>query len=183
MNMENDENFYILALDGGGARGIYPAHILARLERELSRPVGECFDLIAGTSTGAIIAGAAAAGVEMQTLVDLFEKKAADVFGQKRFGCWLFKSKYARLSLERIVREYLPHLRLGEISTPLLVTSSDISTGGVRVFKSRYLQDLGEEYVRDRDVLLGDAVLASCAAPSYFDPIQVDEYLLADGGL
>ena len=183
MNMENDENFYILALDGGGARGIYPAHILARLERELSKPIGECFDLIAGTSTGAIIAGAAAAGVEMQMLVDLFEKKAADVFGRRRFGWGLFKSKYARLSLERIVRGYLPHLRLGEISTPLLVTSSDISTGGVRVFKSRYLQDMGEEYVRDRDVLLGDAVLASCAAPSYFDPMQVDEYLLADGGL
>ena len=181
--MDTDENFYILALDGGGARGIYPAQILARLERELSKPVGECFDLIAGTSTGSIIAGAAAAGVEMQTLVDLFEKKAADVFGRKRFGWGIFRSKYARQSLERVVREYLPHLRLGDISTPLLVTSSDISTGGVHVFKSRYLQDLGEEYVRDKDVLLGDAVLASCAAPSYFDPMQVDEYLLADGGL
>ena len=181
--MDTDENFYILALDGGGARGIYPAHVLARLERELSKPIRECFDLIAGTSTGSIIAGAAAAGVEMQTLVDLFEKRAADVFGRKRFGWGLFKSRYARHSLERVVREYLPRLRLGEISTPLLVTSSDISTGGVRVFKSRYLQDLGEEYVRDSDVLLRDAVLASCAAPSYFDPMKVDEYLLADGGL
>lgn len=79
-DMETDENFYILALDGGGARGIYPAHILARLERELSKPIGECFDLIAGTSTGSIIAGAAAAGVEMQTLVGLFEKRAGRVW-------------------------------------------------------------------------------------------------------
>ena len=66
---------------------------------------------------------------------------------------------------------------------PLLITSSDLSTGGVRVFKSRYLQELGEKYVRDRAVLLRDAVLASCAAPSFFDPIRVDECLLADGGL
>ena len=181
--MENEENFYILALDGGGARGIYPAHILARLEHTLSRPIGECFDLIAGTSTGSIIAGAVAAGVEIQTVVDLFEEKAPDIFGRKRFGWGLFRSKYARQSLEQIVQEYLPHRRLGEISTPLLITSSDISTGGVRVFKSRYLDDLGEEYVRDKDVLLCDAILASCAAPSFFDPMQVDEYLLADGGL
>ena len=181
--MEKDKDFYILALDGGGARGIYPAHILDRLERRLSKPIGNCFDLIVGTSTGSIIAGAAAAGVGMRTLVELFEEKASDVFGRKRFDRGLIRSKYARRSLERIVHEYLPERRLGDISTPLIITSSDISTGGVRVFKSRYLQDLGEEYVRDRDVLLSDAVLASCAAPSFFDPIQVDEYLLADGGL
>ena len=89
--MENDENFYILALDGGGAMGIYPAHILDRLERRLSKPIGECFDLIAGTSTGSIIAGAAAAGVEMRTLVELFEEKASEVFGRKHFGWGLFR--------------------------------------------------------------------------------------------
>ena len=55
--------------------------------------------------------------------------------------------------------------------------------GGVRVFKSRYMEDQGHEYVRDTDVPLRDAILASCAAPSFFDPMPVDEYLLADGGL
>ena len=119
----------------------------------------------------------------MHRLVGLFEEKASDVFGDRRLDRGLFRSKYARGSLERIVREYLPKRRLGEISTPLIITSSDISTGGVRVFKSKYLKDLGEEYVRDGNVLLGDAVLASCAAPLFFDPMRVDEYLLADGGL
>ena len=181
--MENDENFYILALDGGGARGIYPAHILTRLERELSRPIGECFDLIAGTSTGSIIAGAAAAGVEMQKVVGLFENQAPRIFSRKRFDWGLLRSRYKRQPLSEIVQDCLPTLRMGEISTPLLITSSDISTGGVRVFKSSYLRDRGHEYVRDGDVQLGNAILASCAAPSYFDPMQVDEYLLADGGL
>ena len=181
--METDKNFYILALDGGGARGIYPAHILARLERELSRPIGECFDLIAGTSTGSIIAGAAAAGVPMQTVVDLFENQAPRIFSRKRFSWGLLRSRYERRPLAQIVQQHLPALRMGEISTPLLITSADISTGGVRVFKSRYLEEQGQEYVRDRDVLLRDAILASCAAPSFFDPMQVDEYLLADGGL
>ena len=66
---------------------------------------------------------------------------------------------------------------------PLLITSSNVSTGGVQVFKSRYLEELGEPYVRDRDVPLVEAILASSAAPSFFDPLQLGESLLADGGL
>ena len=74
-------------------------------------------------------------------------------------------------------------MTLGEISTPLMITSSDISTGGVHVFKSRYLKDLGEPYVRDGNVALSEAILASCVAPTYFDPMPVGDFLLADGGL
>ena len=74
-------------------------------------------------------------------------------------------------------------LTLGEILTPLMIMGSDISTGGVHVFKSRYLEDLGEPYVRDANVPLSDAILASCAAPIYFDPVPVGDILLADGGL
>ncbi len=66
---------------------------------------------------------------------------------------------------------------------PLIITSSDISTGGVHLFKSRYLEDLGEPYVRDGPVRLSDAILASCAAPTYFDPVPVGDSLMADGGL
>lgn len=183
MPKQSDENFYILALDGGGARGIYPACVLANVERNLGKPIKDYFDLITGTSTGAIIAGAAATGVEMSVVVDLFEKEAPQIFNNRRFDRGFVRSKYARQTLEQLMKEYLPHQRLGEITTPLLITSSSISTGGVHVFKSKYLKELGEQYLRDGDVLLSDAVLASCAAPSYFDPVQVGDYLLADGGL
>lgn len=180
----NNRTFHILALDGGGVRGIYPAHILARLEETTGKRVADCFDLIAGTSTGAIVAGAAAAGVELKEVVNLFELKAANIFPRRRFMNFGFLgSKYSRDALERVVREVAPDVTLGEISTPLLITSSDVSTGGVHVFKSGYLKDLGKPYIRDGGVHLADAILASCAAPSYFDPAKVDEYLLADGGL
>lgn len=183
MPKQSSKNFYILALDGGGARGIYPACILAGVERNIGKPIKDCFDLITGTSTGAIIAGAAATGVKMSVVVDLFEKEAPQVFSKLRFDRGFVRSKYARQPLKQLVKKCLPRQRLGEIITPLLITSSSISTGDVHVFKSRYLDDLGEEYLRDGDVLLSDAVLASCAAPSYFDPMQVGDYLLADGGL
>lgn len=60
--MDSDNRFYILALDGGGTRGIYSAQVLAHVEDTFDVPIRDCFDLIAGTSTGSIIAGAAAAG-------------------------------------------------------------------------------------------------------------------------
>ena len=181
--MNRNGTFHILALDGGGARGIYPAHMLASVEQALGAPVKESFDLIAGTSTGSIIAGAAAVGIPMTQVVDLFKSETARIFQKRRLSSFHVRSKYALHPLERVVKSHVSHMTLGEITTPLLITSSDISTGGVHVFKSRYVKDLGEPYVRDADTVLTDAILASCAAPTYFDPVRVGDLLLADGGL
>ena len=178
--------FSILAVDGGGTRGIYAAQILARVEEALGQTVKDCFDLLAGTSTGSIIAGAAAAGIPLGEVVDLFERESPRIFGKARFPSRIsvfLRSRYSQATLEKVLQEYLPQNVLRDISTPLLITSADISTGGVHVFKSRYLGDLGEPYERDGDVLLREAILASCAAPTYFDPKAVGPYLLTDGGL
>ena len=182
--MGSDDTFNILALDGGGIRGVYAAHVLARLEDILEAPVRESFDLIAGTSTGSIIAGAASVNIPMVTLVNLFESQADRIFRKRGFSLFPFvRSRYSAGPLERVIGEYLPEVTMGEISKPLMITSSSISTGGVHVFKSRYLEDLNEPYLRDGSVRLRDAILASCAAPTYFDPRPVEECLLADGGL
>jgi len=58
-----DSRFQILAIDGGGVRGIFVAGVLAALEADLEQPVAERFDLIVGTSTGGIIALALGAGL------------------------------------------------------------------------------------------------------------------------
>ena len=182
--MRTDDAFNILALDGGGIRGVYGAHILARLEDTLSAPVRERFDLIAGTSTGSIVAGAASMNIPMENLVDLFESQADRIFSRRWFSLFPFLgSRYSTHPLDQVIGEYVPEVTMGEVPTPLMITSSDISTGGVHVFKSRYLKELGEPYMRDGQVRLRDAILASCAAPLYFNPRQVGEYLLADGGL
>ena len=181
--MKEDGLFHILSLDGGGARGIYPAQILASIEKTSGIAVKDHFDLIAGTSTGSIIAGAAAAGIPLETVVDLFERHSARIFKKRLFHRGIFRSKYPSGPLREMVQSHFPTVTMGKIPTPLLITSSDISTGGVYVFKSRYMEELGEPYVRDRDIPLHDAILASCAAPTYFDPVQVGRPLLADGGL
>ena len=182
-SMLQDNAFNILALDGGGTRGVYSAQVLSCIEQETGAPVREHFDLIAGSSTGSIIAGAAAVGIPMSGVVKLFEKESPRIFRRRWLGSFHMRSKYSSRSLEQVIRNCVSDLTLGEISTPLMITGSDISTGGVHVFKSRYLKDLGEPYVRDGDVVLSDAILASCAAPAYFDPVPVGDFLLADGGL
>ena len=178
-----DGTFHILALDGGGARGIYSAQVLALIEQLKGTPIRDHFDLIAGTSTGSIIAGAVATGIPMSDVVGLFRKEASGIFQKRWLGSFHIMSRYSRQSLERVIRGCVSEITLGELSTPLMIMGSDISSGGVHVFKTRYLKDLGEPYVRDAKVSLTDAILASCAAPTYFDPVPVGDFLLADGGL
>jgi patatin-like phospholipase/acyl hydrolase len=63
----------ILSIDGGGIRGTFPAAFLASLEADLDRPIGEYFDLIAGTSTGGIIAIGLAMGLPAKDILALYE--------------------------------------------------------------------------------------------------------------
>ena len=61
----------VLCIDGGGIMGTLPASFLASLEEDLDRPVGQYFDLIAGTSTGGILAIGLALGIPARDLLDL----------------------------------------------------------------------------------------------------------------
>jgi len=181
--MTSEEPFRILSLDGGGTRGIYAAQILAKVEQSFDIRIRDCFNLIAGTSTGSIIAGAVATGISMAEIVRLFESEAPHIFQKRCFRQGWFRSKYPKKPLEKVLENHLPATKLGEISVPLMIMSSDITTGGVYVFKSNYMKELGKPYYRDKDVQLRDAVLASCAAPTFFDPAMIGSYLLSDGGL
>ena len=185
-NMDHDDSFSILALDGGGARGIYGAQILARLEAVLDAKISGHFDLIAGTSTGSILAGAAAVGIPMADIVELFERESPRIFKKQWFTpgvSMLWRSRYSRRELDDVLQRYVLGITLGEVSTPLMITSADLATGGVHVFESGYLAELGGPYDRDGEVFLRDAILASCAAPTFFDPKEVGSHLLVDGGL
>ncbi len=178
--------FNILAVDGGGARGIYPAQLLAQLEEATGIQARECFDLLAGTSTGSIITSAVATGISMKEVVSLFEEEAPRIFKKRPIPAvilQLLHSKYDRKPLQDVVERYLPDVTLGQVQTPLMIPSADIGTGSVHVFKSGYLRELGESYNRDGRVLLRDAIMASCAAPTFFNPKEVGTYLLADGGI
>src|SRR5690348_9491987 len=75
----------ILSIDGGGIRGVIPASTLVKLEQQLGKPVRECFDFLAGTSTGALIAAAAAAGVPAARILEIYVKRAGEIFTPPKF--------------------------------------------------------------------------------------------------
>lgn len=180
--------FRILSIDGGGIRGIYPAHVLRCIEERLQIDLFDTFDMIAGTSTGSIIAAGVATGVPAADIVAMYKEHGAGIFRKKRFF-WpgkklknvqpMFDSVYDAQYLENVLTEVFQDKRLGDIKKPLLLPSTDIGNGCVHVLKSGYSKD----FTRDNNVLVKDAVLASCSAPTYFDPHKLDHYLLADGGL
>ncbi|MCK4355895.1 patatin-like phospholipase family protein [Candidatus Bipolaricaulota bacterium] len=175
--------FKILAIDGGGFRGVYSAHLLKRIEAECGIDWRRDFDLLAGTSTGSIIAAGLALGKSASEVLDVYTQHGTEIFrkplGPRR---GLFVSKYPKSSLRSVLGDFFGDVRLGEIETPLIIPATDIGNGCVHVFKSAY----DEEFVRDSEVRVADAVLASCSAPTYFPPMLLPgekPYLLADGGL
>jgi hypothetical protein len=180
----NADPFYILAVDGGGIRGVFPAHILKCIQTRLNVSLLDKFGMIAGTSTGSIVAAAVALDISLEKVIDLYRDHGSAIFKRRMF--WgpsrfepAMRSRYEKDTLRTVLNEVLGEITLGQISIPLLLPATDIGNGGVHVFKSSYSRD----FIRDSSVALKDAVLASCSAPTYFDPTTVNEYLLADGGL
>ncbi len=182
--MKNKDTFHILALDGGGTRGIYTAQLLAKIEQAFGTRIKTCFDLIAGTSTGAIIAGAAVSDIPMQDIVELFDTETPHIFRRRWYRIPLFLSKYPSEQLAKVIAKHIPATPLGEIATPLMITSSEIARSEVHIFRSNYgSHDSEGTPTTSKEVCLRDAILASCAAPIFFAPKSIDNLLLADGCL
>ncbi|WP_210366819.1 CBASS cGAMP-activated phospholipase [Bacillus sp. REN3] len=169
----------MLSIDGGGIRGVFPISILQSIEDELQRPVGELFDLIAGTSTGAIIASAAAIGIPMETLMDKYQRYGEQIF-TKNAKIGLFKSVYSDRYLRRLLKISFGDMELAEVEKPLVIPAVDITNGKPFIHRS----DFGFAKENELGVKLWDAVLSSCSAPIYFPPNNINnKYLSIDGGL
>lgn len=177
------DGFYILSVDGGGYRGIFAAQLLKRMEEEW--PIDWCnrFGLLAGTSTGSILTAGLACGISAAQLADFYDAHGEAIFTQRlrsRFDVFsLFTSRYSSTRLRALLEETLGETTLGDVRVPLILPAVDIDNGCVHVFKSKF----HDEFVRDPKVRVSDAVLASCSAPTYFDPHLVGDYQVADGGL
>ena len=170
----------ILAIDGGGIRGVYPAYMLSRISGEFGIEFHQCFDLIAGTSTGAIIAAALSTSYPIEKVLNLYEKDGSKIFSKKFLGLFGFiRSRYHNRYLKNLLDQIFRDKKMPDALTRLMIPATDIGNGQVFVTKSSYLT----EFIRDKDIKIADAVIASCSAPKYFDPVVVKEYLLADGGL
>jgi patatin-like phospholipase/acyl hydrolase len=188
--------FRVLSIDGGGIRGIIPALILAELEQRAERPIAKIFDLVAGTSTGGILAvGLTMAGARRKPkysardLVALYEEEGDDIFHRSKWhqiravGS-LAEEKYPSGGIERVLGERFAEAWLSESLTNVLVTAYDIELRRPHFFKSDRARKKPE-----RDFHLADIARATSAAPTYFEPAQIrsrvgdDPVALVDGGV
>ena len=186
------KTFKILSMSGGGFRGLYSAYILYCIEERLGVNLFESFDMIAGTSTGSISAAGVAAEKPFVEALDLYRKQDSFIFPEKWWpplGPKSLKSAMSSLYDLEYLREALKTVfgddeLFSEIKKPLLIPTTDVGNGSIHILRSNYSDSLTQEHDRNRDMRLVDAVLASCAAPTYFDPQhRIEPYLLADGGL
>ena len=186
----------ILSIDGGGIRGIIPAMLLAHIETTAGRPIAQLFDLVAGTSTGGILAlgltipkTAATPLHSARQLVDLYEKQGRQIFSRslwRRFvSCDnLMHEKYSASGIEAVLTGYFGDSRLRDAATDVLVTSYEIGRSFPFFFKSSNARRRP-----DYDFPARYVARATSAAPTYFAPMKLpsgtnsDYYTLIDGGV
>lgn len=178
------DRFQVLALDGGGIRGIFSAALLDGLEVSSGGPILDHFDLIVGTSTGGIVALALAAGFSPAEIVDIYVSEMRAIFpGPKawRSARQLIHSKYSPAGLERVARRLLGDRLLGESPIPMVIPSFDLGENAVHLFKTPHSARLK----RDHSLPMWQVAMATAAAPTFFPTFCLpgDEVRLIDGGV
>jgi len=180
----------VLAIDGGGIRGIIPAVILAELQKRLGQDLYKSFDLVCGTSTGGIIALGIGTRCNQgqpyspDQLVDLYVQNGPVIF-KKNFltpARQLILPKYSPDSLQATLVTFFQSTEFQTALTPLLISSYDLHGQLPFFFKShRIAGDLSYNWK------VTDIARATSAAPTFFPPLHLTrngkDYALVDGGL
>lgn len=179
----------VLSLDGGGVKGVLTLGMLKILEDELRRRAGgspefrlaDYYDLIGGTSTGAIIASGLALGLSVDELTDLYMRIGPDVFGRSVGDGVFLQSKFESKRLRRALQGVLTTKTLGtqDLRTGLAILAKRIDTGSAWVVTNHPLSAFYDppsdsNIFPNKRYRLVDLVLASAAAPTFFDEVTID---------
>lgn len=199
--------FQILAFDGGGVRGAFGLGFLQELESQTNRKVRDCFDLIAGTSTGAITAMGLGIGHGGNELVDFYDRFAKKIFkaeppfepdqillrhiyslvhtviestGESDIDHF-FRARYSADNLRECLEEGFYSLQMKDISGPrVIVPSTNLTTGTPHIFGTPHLP----MHLPDAELRLVDVLMATTAAPTYFPHhVMPNGDTFVDGGL
>jgi patatin-like phospholipase/acyl hydrolase len=169
-----DRVFKILSLDGGGIKGIYSAQFLARCERELAagKPLASYFDMIAGTSTGGIIALGLALGYSTSDILDFYTHDGRKIFpplptahiGRWWRGLrWLFRPHLDHRELEKALQHRFGDRLLGDATTRVVIPAFMVPKTEIAVFKTDHHADFQNDY----KTRAWEVARATSAAPTY----------------
>ncbi len=189
------EERFILCIDGGGMRGIIPVVLLQQLEKSIrenggDKDISSFFDLIAGTSTGGLIALALSCDstlehkacadtkqVSLEKLLESYMTMGEEIFQAKAslFGIrQIADNKYHSSGIQNYAKRLFGDLTMNQAKVPTLIMAYDLSTGSDQMIRSYGDEGLYPAWVAAR---------ATSAAPTYFEPYEYEGKLLADGGV
>jgi patatin-like phospholipase/acyl hydrolase len=194
----------ILSIDGGGLKGALPIGFLARVEEVTGERIADHFDLIAGTSTGGIIAIALGLGFPASDILAFYQNDGAEVFGDiattatARWGDRLLARcrntlargarrvrqvvapKHSPVRLRQALERVFGQRLLGESLTRLVIPAYHPDRRTVYVFKTSH----HERFEVDHRTMAVDAAMATAAAPTYFPAHRAPSgACLVDGGI
>jgi predicted acylesterase/phospholipase RssA len=193
------KKYSVLAIDGGGIRGVIPARVLQAIEEHTRQPVSALFDLVAGTSTGGLLAlglttpasdPPAAPAYTAADLVGLYVDHGGEIFHSSlahriSTAGGLLGVRYPAGPIEAVLQDRFGDTRLSEALTEVVVPSYDLSGPAPFFFKRRYPRE-----DPTLDVKMAVAARATSAAPTYFDPAplapfpgETRPHALVDGGV
>jgi uncharacterized protein len=189
---KEDRFFRILSLDGGGIRGVFPAAFLARLEEHLDYPIGRYFDLIAGTSTGGIIAIGLGLDLSAADILKLYVDQGPAIFDQEHgvvenwirqrlrgMAHWI-ATKHSSEALRGALEDVLGARRIGESHTRLVIPAWHPLLERVYIYKTAHHRRLETDYKQPAI----DAAMATAAAPTFLKPHMTESGVeLLDGGV
>ena len=171
----------VLAIDGGGIRGLIPALLLAEIERRTERRIADLVDMIAGTSTGGILACALGKPDPLPAaeVASLYVEEGPRIFDRSllkqitSLGGYL-DERYSDKGLVRALERYLGDTPMSAATVPLLLTAYDTEARAIHLLRSE-----GEH----SGATMVQAAHATSAAPTYFEPVRLGDATLIDGGV
>jgi patatin-like phospholipase/acyl hydrolase len=200
----------ILSIDGGGIRGIVPAKILAEIEKRTGKRICTLFNLIAGTSTGGILAAGLALPkpntkepkYTAADLINIYRERGGEIFYEPFLEKVMklddiSRPKYSSDGRDKVLKEYFGNTPLEDALTEVFVTSYDIQLRTPVFFTSQTnKEERTNRYYRkiSSGFTMHQAAMATSAAPTYFKPHKVEAsaehdtqergfYALVDGGV
>jgi patatin-like phospholipase/acyl hydrolase len=178
--MATPKNYRILTLDGGGIRGVLTITILKRLQQAHATFL-ENVDLVAGTSTGGILALAIAAGRNLDVALKLYKEKGRLVFADspmddlKDMGN-AFGAEYSNTGLKQALEEEFKDMTLGELKKKVVIVSFDLDNKSLdfsvtRTWKPKIFHNYPGKGSDEKELVV-DVALRTAAAPTFFPVYQ-----------
>lgn len=183
-----DRLFRILSVDGGGIRGIFPAAYLAEIENRFlnGKAITSYFDMIAGTSTGGIVALGLAHGMTAKQVLEIYTERGDTIFpapkglgGLMKSIRFLTKPKHDQRILKNELLRIFGGKVLNDASTRLVIPTFEAVHGEPYIYKTPHHPD----YQLDRHKTFVDAALHTTAAPAYFAAVDNNGHIMIDGGV